>query len=171
LRCYIKFPDQPSNETERLCTLYKLGLLDTPPEERFDFITAKVKKYFGVKYALLSLIDKNRQWFKSKQGIETIETHRDVSFCGHAINYSGVFYVANALEDERFFDNPLVIGEPYIRFYAGIPLIISDEYAIGTLCLIDDKPRILTDADLTMLQEFANMIVVEIERGQVNLAL
>lgn len=91
------------------------------------------------------------------------ETPRDISFCGHAINYSKPLYVPNALEDERFFDNPLVTGKPFIRFYAGAPLIMNGEFAIGTLCIIDDVPRMLTDADLQMLQEFANMVVTEIE--------
>lgn len=91
------------------------------------------------------------------------ETPRNVSFCGHAINYQDVMCVSNALEDQRFFENPLVVGEPFIRFYAGAPLIIDGGYAIGTLCLIDDKPRVLTEADLVMLQELAKMVVAEVE--------
>ncbi|MEP7703092.1 GAF domain-containing protein [Paraglaciecola sp. 25GB23A] len=142
-------------------------MLDTPPEERFDYITAKAKKYFDVSYVLISIIDKERQWFKSNQGIDLSETPRDISFCGHAINYSKPLYVPNALEDERFYDNPLVIDEPFIRFYAGAPLIINGEFAIGTLCIIDDVPRLLTDADLQMLQEFANMVVTEIQSAKV----
>lgn len=118
----------------------------------------------------MTIIDKERQWFKSCQGIELSETSRDISFCGHAINYNNIFYVPNALADERFFDNPLVLNEPYVRFYAGVPLIIFGEYAIGTLCLIDDQPRVLSDADLDMLQEFANMVIFEIEQREVERA-
>jgi GAF domain-containing protein len=95
------------------------------------------------------------------------ETPRDISFCGHAINYSKPLYVPNTLEDERFFDNPLVIDKPFIRFYAGAPLIINGEFTVGTLCIIDDVPRILTDADLQMLQEFATMVVTEIQSTKV----
>ncbi|MDP5031752.1 MAG: GAF domain-containing protein [Paraglaciecola sp.] len=145
-------------------------MLDTAPEARFDYITKKVKKYFDVSYVLVTIIDKERQWFKSCQGIELSETSRDISFCGHAINYNNIFYVPNALADERFFDNPLVLNEPYVRFYAGVPLIIFGEYAIGTLCLIDDQPRVLSDADLDMLQEFANMVIFEIEQREVERA-
>ena len=159
----MQFPDEPKNEAERLCALYKLDILDTLPEERFDYITAKVKKYFDVSYVLISIIDAKRQWFKSNQGLGLPETTRDISFCGHAINYQDVFYVFDALHDERFFDNPLVVGEPKIRFYAGLAVRI-DGYAIGTLCLIDKQPRMLTDNDFVMLREFVALIELEIKQ-------
>lgn len=111
-------------------------------------------------------MDKDRQWFKSNQGLDANETPRDISFCGHAINYDTILYVPNALEDNRFFDNPLVVNSPFIRFYAGVPLIIAGGNAIGTLCIIDNIPRMLTADDLSMLQEFANMVIAEIEAGQ-----
>jgi GAF domain-containing protein len=154
----MKFCAIPNDETQRLHALYKLQLLDTPPEERFDLITEKAMSYFSVTNVLVSLIDKNRQWFKSKQGTSTCETARDISFCGHAINYDDVFVVNDTHKDERFCDNPLVTEEPHIRFYAGCPIKTRDGYAVGTLCLIDSQPKLLTDSDISMLRKFALMV-------------
>jgi GAF domain-containing protein len=142
--------------------LYKLDILDTAPEERFDYITAKVKTYFGVSIALISIVDEDRQWFKSKQGLEAQQTPRDISFCGHAINQPDVFYIPDTFLDDRFMDNPLVTSEPYIRFYAGSPIRSSDGYSIGTLCIIDQIPRQLIDSDLLVLREFADMVEREL---------
>ncbi|MDF2178253.1 GAF domain-containing protein [Aliiglaciecola sp. CAU 1673] len=151
-------PKLPTNETMRLCALYRLEILDTPADERFDKITAKAKDYFDVDLALVSLIDADRQWFKSKQGLDAEETSRDISFCGHAINQDDIFYVKDARNDERFSDNPLVTGAPHIRFYAGAPIISPDGYKVGTLCIIDSAPKELLPADLVMLRQMADMV-------------
>lgn len=117
-------PTIPSNEAERLHALRTLNILDTSHEERFDRVTRMAKRMFNVSISLVSLIDEDRQWFKSKQGLEATETPRDISFCGHAINQEGLFIIPDAVKDERFFDNPLVTAAPYIRFYAGYTLKI-----------------------------------------------
>ena len=134
-------PDTPKNEAERLHALRTLKILDTSHEERFDRVTRMAKRMFNVSISLVSLIDEDRQWFKSAQGLEATETPRDISFCGHAINQEGLFIIPNAIEDQRFHDNPLVTDAPNIRFYAGYTLKIREGLNIGTLCLIDQKPR------------------------------
>ena len=118
----MKSPDIPLNESTRIKALVDLNILDTIEEERFDRLTRLAKQLFGVEIALVSLVDTNRQWFKSKQGLAACETGRDISFCGHVILEQDIFHIPNALEDARFADNPLVIGAPNIRFYAGAPL-------------------------------------------------
>lgn len=158
----MKVPIIPDNETERLCSLYKLAILDTTPEQRFDFITEKVKSYFNVSIALISIVDAKRQWFKSSQGLDAKETSREISFCGHAINQSGIYIVNDTFKDERFRDNPLVTGEPHIRFYAGAPIKSNEGYSIGTLCVIDTLPRIMTENDQVLLREFADMVEGEL---------
>jgi GAF domain-containing protein len=115
-----------------LHALRTLQVLDTSHEERFDRVTRMAKRMFGVSISLVSLVDENRQWFKSKQGLEATETPRKISFCGHAINQEGLFMVPDALEDERFSDNPLVTGAPYIRFYAGYTLKLRQGINLGT---------------------------------------
>jgi GAF domain-containing protein len=144
--------------------LYKLDLLDTAPEKRFDYITEKVKRYFNVSIALITLIDEDRQWFKSRQGTEVLQTHRDISFCGHAINHQDIFIVPDTFLDERFIDNPLVTDEPHIRFYAGAPIRSSDGFNIGTLCIIDGVPRTFVANDLVVLRELADMVEGEINK-------
>jgi diguanylate cyclase (GGDEF)-like protein len=152
----------PKNETERLHALRTLKILDSSNEERFDRVTRMAKRIFGVSISLVSLIDKDRQWFKSKQGLEATETPRDISFCAHAINQSGLFIIPNASEDERFFDNPLVTSAPNIRFYAGCPLRTRNGLNIGTLCLMDEKPRVMDDEDQQFLKDLGAMIEQEI---------
>ena len=117
----MKKPDIPHNETARLAALNSLHIMDTSQEERFDRLTRIAQKHFNVPIALVSLVDANRQWFKSKQDIDVVETSRDISFCAHAINGDEIFNIPNALEDKRFIDNPLVSGPPNLRFYAGAP--------------------------------------------------
>ncbi|WP_335720488.1 GAF domain-containing protein [Vibrio natriegens] len=134
-------PKIPDNEAERLHALRALEILDTTHEERFDRVTRMAKRMFGVPISLVSLIDENRQWFKSAQGLEVTETPRAISFCGHAINNDGLFIIPNAIDDKRFCDNPLVTDDPNIRFYAGYPLKLRQGINIGTLCLIDSVPR------------------------------
>jgi len=129
----MQTPRLPSDESERLAALRALNLLDTPAEPRFDRLARIAQRHFGVDIALVSLIDTERQWFKSRQGLDVCETHRDVSFCGHAILKEEVLCIPDALEDPRFADNPLVTGAPHIRFYAGAPVHAPNGQRIGTL--------------------------------------
>jgi diguanylate cyclase (GGDEF)-like protein len=154
----MKTPDFPANEKERLKTLRSIDILDTDPEERFDRLTRMAKRVFGVSIALVSMVDENRQWFKSRAGLDASETGRDISFCGHAILGSDVFVI----EDERFADNPLVTGPPNIRFYAGVPLRYLNGSKLGTLCIIDQQPRSLDEDDLDMLRDLAEMAESEL---------
>jgi diguanylate cyclase (GGDEF)-like protein len=155
-------PAIPMNEASRLDTLRALKILDTSPEERFDRLTRLAKRLFGVPIALISLVDADRQWFKSCQGLDASETSRDVSFCGHAILGEDVLMVPDALQDERFHDNPLVTGDPRIRFYAGCPLRVPNGSKLGTLCLIDVEPRSLDAGDLELLRDLTRMAEQEI---------
>ena len=133
-------------------------MLDTIAEERFDRLTRMARRLFGVDVALVSLVDENRQWFKSCAGMELSETPRDISFCGHAILGDGAFVIPDALQDERFCDNPLVAGPPHVRFYAGCPLRGPGGRKLGTLCIIDSKPRAFSDEDVEMLVDLALMV-------------
>lgn len=139
-----------------------LSILDTPPEERFDRVARMARRLFGVPIALVSLIDENRQWFKSCFGMDICETDRRISFCGHAILNKGVFVIEDALQDERFADNPLVTGEPHIRFYAGQPIHTMSGQGLGTLCIIDRAPRSFGEEDRAMLSDLAAMVEREI---------
>ena len=138
----MQAPKNPDNEAHRIATLRELRILDTPPEERFDRITSAAQRLFDVPIALVSLVDENRQWFKSCYGLSAAETPRDISFCGHAILGADVLVIEDALQDPRFADNPLVTGDPNIRFYAGCPLRANSGDALGTLCIIDRKPHL-----------------------------
>lgn len=129
------------DEERRLATLGRYGVLDTPPEQAFDDLTRLAAQVLGTPIALVSLIDRDRQWFKSRVGIEVCSTPRDMAFCAHAIHGEDVMVVEDALQDPRFANNPLVTGDPFIRFYAGAPLIADDGLALGTLCVIDRQPR------------------------------
>ena len=162
----MKTPDNPQDEKARLTTLRSLNILDTPPEERFDRLTRMSKRMFGVPIALVSLVDENRQWFKSCEGLSVSETPRDISFCGHAILGNEIFLISDATKDERFADNPLVLNEPHIRFYAGCPLRFPNGSKLGTLCLIDRIPRSLCEEDLEALRDLASMVERELEAVQ-----
>ena len=155
-------PATPVDETQRLRALHGLRILDTDAEERFDRITRLARQMFEVPIALVSLVDADRQWFKSRPGLEACQTGRDISFCGHAIIHEQPLCVANALLDPRFADNPLVSGPPYIRFYAGYPVHSPNGARIGTLCIIDHTPRELTAVDLQALADFAAMVDREV---------
>jgi sigma-B regulation protein RsbU (phosphoserine phosphatase) len=155
----------PKDDAGRLAELHALGLLDTPPEERFDRIIRLISLALKVPIAFISLVDADRQWFKAGCGLGTPETPRSISFCGHAILSDEATVVPDAAEDERFFDNPLVTGEPHIRFYAGHPLRGPGGHKVGTLCIADRRPRTLQGDDLEMLGEVAR--VVERELGLV----
>ena len=154
----MKTPDIPPDEDARLAELRSLNVLDTIAEERFDRLTRMARRLFGVDVALVSLVDENRQWFKSCAGMELSETPRDISFCGHAILGDSAFVIPDALQDERFCDNPMVAGPPHVRFYAGCPLRGPGGRKLGTLCIIDSKPRAFSDEDVEMLVDLALMV-------------
>lgn len=154
-------PPPHKRENERILALQQTQLLDSAAEERFDRLTRLVKQCLNTKIALISLVDENRQWFKSKQGISACETKRDISFCGHAILGEGIFEVPDTHNDHRFSNNPLVTGPQNIRFYAGAPLFI-DNTPIGTLCIIDSEPRTLTHKERDILRQFADAVQQEI---------
>jgi diguanylate cyclase (GGDEF)-like protein len=162
----MKSPGQHPDEQKRLETLRSLKLLDSAPEERFDRLTRLAKRMFGVPISLVSLVDNDRQWFKSAQGLSVPETPRDISFCGHAILGDEIMMVPDALEDLRFVDNPLVVNEPNIRFYAGCPLKVPNGSKIGTLCIIDREPRAFSSEDLALLRDLAAMAEREIAAVQ-----
>lgn len=153
----------PANEQKRLQELYSLELLDTSYEEEFDEIVRIASKICNAPMSVVTLLDSQRQWFKAKVGMEEDETGRDVSFCGHAIMGEGVMEIPNALNDERFYDNPLVTGSPSIRFYAGMPLVTQRGYKIGTLCVIDTVPRNLDEDQMESLQTLAKQVMRIIE--------
>lgn len=157
----------PADENERLAALRALALLDTPPEARFDRITRLACRLFRVPIALVSLVDRERQWFKSKQGLDASETARDISFCGHAIHAADLYQIEDARADARFCDNPLVSGAPGIRFYAGAPLATAGGYRIGTLCLIDHRPRHLSPDEQATLRDLADWAQEECWRGDI----
>ena len=142
----------PTHEAERLNALRELLLLDTPPEERYDRLARVAAEQLDVPIALLTLVDGQRQWFKSRVGVDATETPRDISFCGHAIMNQELFIVEDARSDPRFSDNPLVVGAPHIRFYAGAPLSSPSGHHIGTLCVIDTVPRTLGPVELSILE-------------------
>jgi len=156
-------PTLPIDETQRLMSLHSLRLLDTPEEDRYDRITRMAKRLFDVEICLVSLVDTDRQWFKSKAGLDACETGRDISFCGHAILHEEVFIIEDAAADERFADNPLVTGPPHIRFYAGYPITGPNGYRIGTLCIIDPLPRQLSTDEVHTLEDLGGMVEDELK--------
>jgi sigma-B regulation protein RsbU (phosphoserine phosphatase) len=155
----------PANDADRLRELHDLGLLDTAPEERFDRITRLLTLLLDVPIAYISLVDRDRQWFKSARGLEVLQTPRSISFCGHAILSEGPLIVPDAARDERFRDNPQVVGEPFLRFYAGVPLAGPGGHKVGTLCVADVRPRSLTANQVEALRELGRL--VEREMGLV----
>lgn len=160
-------PPTPSDETRRLETLRSLKLLDSLPEERFDRVTRLARQIFSTPIALVSLVDADRQWFKSNQGLDATETPRNVSFCGHAILDDKIMIVNDASEDQRFCDNPLVCNDPNIRFYAGYPLSAPDGSRVGTLCVIDRVAREITDEQAQLLRELGRMVEEELIEADV----
>lgn len=162
----MQIPAKPADEPARLDALRALNILDTSPEERFDRLTRLAKRLFDVPIALVSLVDVDRQWFKSCVGLDASETPRDISFCGHAIVGDEILMIRDTLVDERFHDNPLVTGAPHIRFYAGCPLRVPNGSKIGTLCLIDIEPRTLSDEDRSLLRDLARMAEQELAAVQ-----
>jgi len=148
----------PLNEAERLQFLYQEELLDTLPEKSFDSLTRLASEILQVPIALVSLVDKERQWFKSCVGLEVRETHRDFAFCAHAILDDEVLVVEDARTDERFLDSPLVQGEPQIRFYAGVPIKGGGELNLGTFCVIGHEPKKLSEKELELLKDLAALV-------------
>ena len=156
----MKTPEITSNEILRLKALKEYSILDTLPEKEYDDITQLASQICGTSISTISLIDEKRQWFKSKVGLEVDETSKEVSFCGHAImEPDKIFTVKDSRLDARFQDNPLVIGEPHVIFYTGVPLVSQDGFALGTLCVIDDQPKELNQDQLLALKALSNQVV------------
>lgn len=158
----MELPPIPENELQRLATLRALNVLDTDAEERFDRITRLTRRIFSLPICVITLVDAQRQWFKSRQGLEITETSRDISLCAHAINYEGIFIINDTLLDPRFCDNPFVVQEPFIRFYAGYPLTINHHYRVGTLCVNDTEPREFSQEDIETLTDLGQMVEAEL---------
>jgi diguanylate cyclase (GGDEF)-like protein len=156
-------PPEPIDEIQRLKAVHAILMLGTAPEQAFDEVTALAAGLLGMPIALVSLVDERRQWFKSRFGLEVESTSRAVSFCGHAILGEDLMVVEDALADARFADNPLVRGEPRIRFYAGAPLALAGGEVVGTLCVIDRQPRTLDDLQRQTLRVLARLVVTEFE--------
>lgn len=154
---------KPPTEAQRLAELRALAVLDTPTERAFDAITSLLARTLQVPIVLVSLVDEERQWFKSHHGLDARETSRDIAFCAHAILGEHVFEVPDASQDERFADNPLVTQAPSIRFYAGAPLETSAGHSVGTLCAIDREPRELNDGERLMLRDLSEAVVALLE--------
>ncbi len=155
-------PIKPANEHERLADLRATEILDTPSERRFDRVVELARRAFGVSIGYIAMVDSDRQWFKAKCGLDRDETGRDESFCGHTILQDETLVVEDATQDERFFDNPMVTGEPYIRFYAGHPLRGPGGHNIGTLCLADPEPRTLDENERNILRVLAEQAEQEL---------
>ncbi len=156
-------PPIPKNESKRLSVLWQYDILDTVPEEVFDELAELASHICEAPIAFITLVDEKRQWFKARVGTSMKETTRDISFCAHAILQDELFIVADASKDPRFKKNPMVVGQPKIRFYAGAPLKSPDGYALGTLCVVDSKPRILRDEQKQSLRILARHVETQLE--------
>lgn len=155
-----------TDEQARLAALRRYRILDTDPEQRFDDLTLLASQICDTPISLITLIDSDRQWFKSRVGLDLAETQRSVAFCAHAIQRPGIMQVADAADDARFRDNPFVTGDPNIRFYAGAPLVTPDGHALGTLCVLDVKPRRLSEAKLQALDALRRQVEAQLELGR-----
>lgn len=161
----MQFAPVPKNEYERLCALEGLHILDTESEERFDCLTREAIKRFSVPISTITLIDKDREWYKSVQGLRVNEGKRDISFCGHALLSQIVLIINDTLMDERFADNPMVKGEPFIRFYAGKSLYdYETKLPVGVFCIKDLKPRQMNVVDVSDLLDLADRAEKEINK-------
>lgn len=151
------------DEEARLAALHSYNILDTSPEPSFDLITRLAQMALNIPTVLVTMVDRDRQWFKSKQGMDVCETERKFSFCTHTVGQDAPFIVTDAAIHPVFHDNPLVVGEPHVRFYIGIPLKMRDGYKIGTLCAIDTVPRALTTAEIDILSGLGSMVIDQLE--------
>jgi anti-sigma regulatory factor (Ser/Thr protein kinase) len=152
-----------AGEAERLAALRRYRILDTEPEQRFDDLALLASQICGTPMALISLVDRDRQWFKARVGVDVPETSRDIAFCAHAIEQPDLFIVPDALLDARFRDNPLVRADPHIRFYAGAPLVTADGHALGTICVLDREPRVLSREQQAALEALHRQVISQLE--------
>ncbi len=165
----MTIPFKPANEIERLQALREYSILDTIPEQDFEDITKIASEICQTPISLITLIDSNRQWFKSNHGLTVRETERDYAFCAHAINTTDrILIVKDAREDNRFADNPLVTGYPNVIFYAGVPLINPEGFSLGTLCVIDSEPREINEQQIESLRALSNQVVKLLELKRIN---
>ena len=156
----------PENEAERLNTLRGYGILDTHPEDRFDDLTRLATLICGTPISLISLVDEDRQWFKSKTGLQVCQTPREEAFCAHAIMSPELLLVPDASQDPRFATNPLVLGELHVRFYAGAPLTAPNGHHLGALCVIDRVPRQLSREQLESLRILSRQVMAQVILGK-----
>ena len=161
----------PENEAARLEALRQYEILDTDPEESFNDLTRLAAYICETPIALITLVDAHRQWFKAKVGIGEKETSRDISFCAHAILQDGPFIVPDAADDERFKDNPFVTADPHIRFYAGSPLMSPEGFKVGTLCVVDKRPKELSPKQIAALKILGNQVITQLDLRREILAL
>jgi anti-sigma regulatory factor (Ser/Thr protein kinase) len=150
-------------EADRLAALRRYRILDTEPEQRFDDLVLLASQICGTPMALISLVDRDRQWFKARVGVDVLQTSREIAFCAHAIEQPDLLVVPDALQDARFRDNPLVRAEPHIRFYAGAPLTTAEGHALGTICVLDRQPRLLTSEQRAALQALQRQVMAQLE--------
>ena len=155
-----------SIEASRIAALNRYAILDTEPEQSFDDLVTLAAHICKTPMAMLSLVDEHRQWFKSKVGVQVRETPREISICTHAIQQDDLFIVPDTRQDPRFRDNPLVVGEPRVRFYAGAPLINEDGFALGTLCVVDREPRELDEDQKNALLSLRRLALAQMELRQ-----
>jgi GAF domain-containing protein len=156
----------PAEESARVASLDRYAILDTEPEQTFDDLVVLAAYICKTPIAMLSLVDDRRQWFKSRVGVQVCETPREISFCAHAIRQEDLFVIQDALTDPRFHDNPLVVGEPHIRFYTGAPIINEEGYALGTLCVADRVPRELDHEQKEALWALSRLALGQMELRQ-----
>lgn len=156
-------PPIPPDEPERLEALQRYEILDTPPEQAFDDLAILATQICQAPVALVSFVDRDRQWFKSRVGLDLVETRRDVAFCAHAIAARETLIVPDTLADERFAHNPLVVDHPKIRFYAGAPLRVEEGRCLGTLCVIDHVPRAFSESQQRALEALSRQVTAQLE--------
>lgn len=158
-------PQKPANEEDRIASVCKLKILDTVPEERFDQITVKALEAFKVPISTISIVDSDREWYKSVKGLDVRETPREISFCGHAILQEDIMIVEDTLKDQRFYNNPMVVNHPHVRFYAGKSLYEKGTIqAVGVFCIKDIVPRVFTLDEIGIFLELAKQAEDEINR-------